>query len=95
MLVVDESGSMAGAKLAAARVAAAAFVDGVDLAFDQVGLVGFASEARLAVGLTTDRARIAAAIDSWLPTAAPTSRPVSTRRGTCTRTPAIGLARPG
>lgn len=67
MLVVDESGSMAGAKLAAARVAAAAFVDGVDLAFDQVGLVGFASEARLAVGLTTDRARIAAAIDSLAP----------------------------
>ncbi|RIL12289.1 hypothetical protein DCC79_01890 [bacterium] len=67
MLVVDQSGSMAGDKLAAAQAAAHAFVDGIDFAFDQVGVVGFASEATLLAGLTTDRARLAAAIGALVP----------------------------
>ncbi|MGZ4632260.1 MAG: VWA domain-containing protein, partial [Actinomycetes bacterium] len=57
MLVVDTSGSMAGAPLAAAKQAANTFLSRVP-ADVKVGVVSFADTARLAVPPTTDRARV-------------------------------------
>lgn len=62
MLVIDQSGSMAGAALDAAVAAAGVFLDATDFAYDQVGVVGFSSEAKLLSGLTTDRAVLDAAL---------------------------------
>ena len=47
ILVVDRSGSMEGGKLSAAKTAAKAFIDRLDLSVDQVGLVSYADTAIL------------------------------------------------
>jgi Mg-chelatase subunit ChlD len=62
MLVIDTSSSMTPLKLAAAKAAARAFVDLLDLPRDQVGLVEFNAAARLVSPLTGDAATIHRAI---------------------------------
>ncbi|MET0625293.1 MAG: VWA domain-containing protein [Pyrinomonadaceae bacterium] len=64
VLVIDRSGSMAGARLASAKAAAKSFVDNLQLATDQVGIVSFSSGGQLNQPLTHDGARAKAAIDS-------------------------------
>jgi tight adherence protein B len=61
MLTMDTSGSMAGARIAAARQAATAYLNRVP-ADVEVGLVTFSSTARLAVAPTKDRARVRTAV---------------------------------
>ena len=63
-LVLDTSSSMAGAKLEAAREAARVFVSQLDLSRDKAAIVGFDSEARLALGLSGDEAALRSAIGS-------------------------------
>lgn len=69
VLVLDSSSSMAepaaggGSKLDAARAAAAAFVDLLDLGRDRVALVAFDAAAHRATGLTADRTALARALD--------------------------------
>jgi Mg-chelatase subunit ChlD len=63
VLVLDTSSSMrAEGKLDAALGAAGGFIDLVDLRRDHVALVAFDSHARLAVGLTGERARLASGL---------------------------------
>jgi Mg-chelatase subunit ChlD len=68
VLVLDSSSSMAepaaggGTKLDAARAAAAAFVDLLNLGQDRVALVAFDAAAHRASGLTADRAALARAL---------------------------------
>ena len=64
VLVLDVSSSMRGAKLAAAKEAAKAFVDLMQPARDRVALVAFDREARLASPLGSDLAALRAAIDA-------------------------------
>jgi Mg-chelatase subunit ChlD len=75
MLVLDRSGSMAGAPLADLKTAAKAFVDIIDKATDgtlngtiangsRVGVVSFASTATLDVALTSNATAVKAAIDA-------------------------------
>lgn len=54
VLVIDYSGSMSGAPLDAAKAAAEAFIAGMDLARDRIGVVGFNQDADLRQGLTDD-----------------------------------------
>ncbi len=61
VLVLDSSGSMRGAPLAAAKQAATDFVASLPVAVP-VGLVTFADSARVALEPTTDRSRVSAAI---------------------------------
>jgi tight adherence protein B len=61
-LAIDTSGSTAGRPIADAKAAAKAFLSQLPPAV-QVALVRFADKATLAVGLTTDRARLGRAID--------------------------------
>jgi len=63
-LVVDVSSSMAGANIEAARRSLSVFLGVVNLTpgFDQVGVVDFASDARVVQGLTGDRARLEGAV---------------------------------
>jgi tight adherence protein B len=61
VVVLDTSGSMAGAKLAAARQVAAGYARALP-ADVRVGLVSAAQPARLLLRPTTDRARLAAAL---------------------------------
>ncbi len=64
VLVLDRSGSMADeGKIDAAKAAARAFVDRVDLSVDQLALVSFADGALLDQGLTRQVGQIRAAID--------------------------------
>ena len=60
-LVVDTSGSMAGAPLAAARTAASAYLSAVP-ADVEVGLIAFSGSPRVVAVPTTDRAAVAAAL---------------------------------
>lgn len=62
MLVVDTSGSMAGAKMGAARTAALEFVGQLDYSRNQVGLITFASEAALVQPLTSNPRQLLRAI---------------------------------
>ncbi len=62
LLVMDASGSMQGAKLAAARDAALQLVDLLDLGADQVGLVAFHQQATRLAALGSPRADIARAL---------------------------------
>jgi Mg-chelatase subunit ChlD/DNA-binding beta-propeller fold protein YncE len=62
MLVVDTSGSMAGAKMGAARTAALEFVGQLDYSRNQVGLITFASEAALVQPLTNNPRQLLRAI---------------------------------
>ncbi len=75
MLVLDRSGSMAGAPLANLKTAAKAFVDIIDKATDgtlngtiangsRVGVVSFASTATLNVALTSNATAVKSAIDA-------------------------------
>lgn len=63
VLVIDASSSMTGAKLAAAKAAAGAFVAAMRLPEDQVAVVSFNRAATLDVGLTGDSGAVTAAID--------------------------------
>ncbi len=60
-LVVDTSGSMAGAPLSAARAAASAYLEAVP-ADVEVGLLTFAAGSRLVVAPTTNRRSVASAL---------------------------------
>jgi Mg-chelatase subunit ChlD len=62
VLLIDTSSSMTGDKLDAARGAARAFLDNVDLTTDQAAVYGFDSDAIAHVGLTRDRAALERAI---------------------------------
>lgn len=62
LLLLDTSGSMAGEGIAAARLAARAYLDALP-ADVQVGLVTFADRPALAVAPTRDRAAVTAAVD--------------------------------
>ncbi len=64
VLVMDTSSSMAGQKLAAAKLAALSFVDQLSLPEDQVGIVSFNSSARLVGELTGQPKALADAIAS-------------------------------
>lgn len=64
MLVIDLSGSMSGQPLADEKVAAKSFVDRMNLAQDQVGLVSFADAATLNRQLTHDGNAVKGAIDA-------------------------------
>lgn len=66
-LVIDASSSMTGAKLEAAKAAAAAFLAAMRLPEDQVAVVSFNQEAALDTGLTGDGAAVAAAIAAIRP----------------------------
>jgi len=63
VLVLDASSSMEGAKFEAAKAAAKAFVDVMNLPSDQVGVVAFNEAATIVSRLSGDRATLAAAID--------------------------------
>ncbi len=63
VVVIDTSGSMAGAKLAGAQAAARSFVGLLTAAGDQAAILGFADQPVTAAGLTSDRAALEAAID--------------------------------
>jgi Tol biopolymer transport system component/uncharacterized protein YegL len=63
LLVLDHSGSMAGEPLAQAKLAAKAFITEMDLSADRVGILQFDDTAQLIQEMTTDTARLAAAID--------------------------------
>ncbi len=67
VLVIDASSSMTGAKLAAAKAAAAAFVAAMRLPEDQVAVVAFNRDAVLAAPLTGDAAAVTAALDGIRP----------------------------
>ncbi|MFQ5459268.1 MAG: VWA domain-containing protein, partial [Anaerolineae bacterium] len=54
MLLIDLSGSMAGAKTEAARVAALDFVGSLDYGLNRVGLITFATQAEMVHHLTGD-----------------------------------------
>ena len=61
-LVLDTSGSMKGARLAAAKAAAHQFIDN-KLANDSIAIVSFSSEPRVVVNFTNDSALLGGAID--------------------------------
>ena len=61
MLVLDASGSMAGARLRAANIAAARFLAGAPT-MDPIGVVAFSDKARLLLAPTLNRAQVTAAI---------------------------------
>lgn len=62
LLLVDTSGSMAGAKMGAARTAALEFVGQLDYSRNQVGLITFASEAEMVQNLTSNPRQLLRAI---------------------------------
>ena len=66
MLVLDTSGSMKGDRIAAARRAAASFIDALPEGVS-VGLVAFSDRARVVVAPTTDRAAVIGALESASP----------------------------
>ncbi len=63
MMVIDRSGSMAGQKFSDAQTAAKGFVDRLDPATDQSGLVSFSDNASLDQTLTPQVGLVRAAID--------------------------------
>lgn len=75
VLVMDTSSSMAeaageglaGDKLAAARAAAAAFLDALPLGRDRAAIVAFDAEARILAPLSADRARLDEALAALAP----------------------------
>lgn len=62
VLLLDTSGSMDGAPLANAKLAARRFIDGMG-AQDRIAVVAFASEPRLVSDFTADRTALYAAVD--------------------------------
>ena len=62
VLLVDTSGSMAGAPLESAKAAASSFVDQMG-ELDRIAVVAFSSEPVLVLGFTSDRSAIAAAVN--------------------------------
>ena len=64
VLAIDRSRSMAGAKLAAAKSAAKAFVDTTDLTQQRIGVVSFDMNGWIGIGLSTDADAIKQAIDA-------------------------------
>jgi uncharacterized protein YegL len=67
VLVLDASSSMTGAKLAAAKGAALAFIDALQLPNDQVGVVAFSQTATLLSPLTGDAGALGVAISALAP----------------------------
>ena len=64
VLVIDHSGSMQGANLAAAKLAARAFVESMDFAHDRVAVIGFNQEALLLAPLADDPTRVRDTVDA-------------------------------
>jgi uncharacterized protein YegL len=64
VLLLDVSSSMTGAKFAAVKEAARAFVGAMHFPADRVALVTFAAEGRVLAGLTNDEAALLRAVDS-------------------------------
>ena len=64
VLLLDISSSMTGAKFAAVKEAARAFVGAMHFPADRVALVTFAAEGRVLAGLTNDEAALLRAVDS-------------------------------
>lgn len=62
VLAIDTSSSMNGAKIDTAKAAARVFVDYLDMPRDHAAVIGFDEAARLAQGLTGDRAAVEAAL---------------------------------
>lgn len=63
VLIIDASSSMLGGKIEAATRAASVFLEGVDAINDRVAIVSFNAEAITHVGLTSDAAELALALD--------------------------------
>jgi uncharacterized protein YegL len=63
VLLLDLSSSMTGAKFAAVKEAARAFVGAMHFPADRVALVTFAAEGRVIAGLTNDEAALLRAVD--------------------------------
>ncbi len=63
LLVIDRSASMRGQKLVAARSAAQAFAELLDVRHHRIGLVSFSEDARLDVSLTRDIGAIIDGLD--------------------------------
>jgi len=63
LLAIDRSGSMAGAKLAAAQAAARTFTELLDVRHHRVGLVAFETTASIVSPLSTDLVRTIDALD--------------------------------
>ncbi len=63
VLVMDASSSMTGAKFAAVKDAARAFLGAMRLDHDRVALVSFAGEGRVLIGLSSDEAALLQAVD--------------------------------
>jgi len=64
LMLVDTSGSMSGAKMAAARTAALEFVGQLDYSLNQIGLISFSTDVRLVQGLTNNPRTLIRAIPS-------------------------------
>lgn len=64
VLVIDHSGSMQGPNLAAAKLAARAFIESMDFAHDRVAVVGFNQEALLMAPLDDDPTRMRESVDA-------------------------------
>ncbi len=67
VLVIDESGSMAGSRLGDAVTAARSFIDNLDLTVDQVGVVSFDSNPHLRQTLTHDGEAAKASLGALFP----------------------------
>lgn len=67
VLAIDRSGSMRGAPLAAARAAARAFAELLDVRYHRIGLASFADAASVDVPLTDDVAAVIDGLDSLAP----------------------------
>lgn len=80
VLVIDRSGSMTSkdggtvTRIEAAKAAANDFVDQMNSTNDRVGLVSFASDARLDASLTNDKVTLESKIDDLTPTGATNMR---------------------
>ena len=63
MLIIDRSGDMSGTPLTNCKNAATTFIDKLNPAFDQAGLVSFSDTATLNCQLTTNFANVKSSID--------------------------------
>jgi Mg-chelatase subunit ChlD len=64
VLLIDGSEAMSGDKIEGARGAGRTFLNALDLGRDRVAVLRYSAEARLMQGMSDDRARLVAALDS-------------------------------